>query len=117
MVNRTERGWAGHYCCSQSCLFRRNTLLEKDGLHIVVSSVGNMFINGNREKMGCDRFYETLAFYSDENDTRFFDADVSRSIHIDVVSHISKQGADDSANDMHESVVAELAKKLEAGEL
>jgi hypothetical protein len=117
MVNRVERGWAGHFICARSCLFRRNTLLEKDGVYIVVSSVGSMVIDGKLDTVGLDRYYETMAFFSDANDTRYHDIDVSRQIYFDSEWAIAEQDADDKANDMHETVVAELSRKLEEGSL
>lgn len=113
MVNRVERGWAGHFICARSCLFRRNTLLEKDGVYIVVSSVGSMVIDGELDTVGLGRYYETMAFFSDESDTRYHDIDVSRRISFDSEWAIAEQDADDKANDMHEAVVAELSRKLE----
>ena len=117
MVDRVERGWAGHFICARSCLFRRNALLEKDGVYIVVSSVGSMVIDGELDTVGSGMYYETMAFFSDENDTRYHDIDVSRQISFSSEWAISEQDADDRANNMHEAVVAELAQKLEEGSL
>ena len=114
-VKRTERGWGGHFCCAQSCLFRRNTLLEKDGVYVVVSSVGSMVINKGLEQVGLGRYYETMAFFSKADDDRYHDADVSKQISFDSDWAISEQDADDEANEMHDIVVEELSRKMEDG--
>ena len=115
-VIRTERGWAGHFCLADSCQFKRNTLLSYKDINIVVSTVGNLVINGKLKTLGGDdRYYETMAFHSDVNDKRFHDIDVSREISFDCDSAILKLNADDEANKMHEDVVFEITTKLEHG--
>jgi len=126
MVKRTERGWAGHFICANSCRFRRNTLLEQGTIKIVVSTVGLMEnVLKNRgvgfdedfSEIGAGRYYETMAFFSNPNDTRYHDIDVERGVDFESPWSISDVDADDKANDMHEAVVAELTTKLENGEL
>lgn len=114
-VNRTERGWAGHYICADRCKFRRNTLLSYKDINIVVSSVGLMVIDGEFEPIGADRHFETMAFHADKNDKRYFDADVSKQVHFDSDWSISEVDADDKANEMHEAVIAEISAKLVQG--
>ena len=115
-VKRTERGWAGHYICSSDCFFRRNTLLEKDNIKIIVSTVGNLWKNDKLEEIGCDRYFETMAFHSDKNDSRYNDLDVNRKINFSSPWSISEKDADDKANIMHENVVKEIIEKMEIGE-
>ena len=120
-VKRTERGWAGHFCCSYDCRFRRNTLLEYNGVGIVVSTVGNMIRNGVPEEIGLHRDYETMAFYVDKRTKEYKDADVRKQIFFDSNWQLKDNGDDDfidnKANDMHEAVVKELSEKLLRGEL
>lgn len=119
-VARQERGWVGHFIASNSCRFRRNTLLTCGDIRIVVSTVGLMedvlSRSGKFVQIGCGRYYETMAFHSDPNDTRYYDADVSREVFFDSKWAISEVDADDEANDMHEAVVDELVEKLRNGE-
>lgn len=117
-VTTQERGWAGHFICAQSCRFRRNTLVTCGDTRIVVSTVGCMENNLRGEgfaQIGCDRYYETMAFHSDPEDTRYYDADVSREVSFDSPWAISELDADDKANDMHDTVVKELVDKLQKG--
>ena len=120
-VKRTERGWAGHFCCSYDCRFRRNTLLEYNDVGVVVSTVGNMIRNGVPEEIGLDRDYETMAFYVDKRTKEYKDADVIKQIFFDSNWQLKNDGDDDfidnKANDMHEAVVKELSEKLIRGEL
>jgi len=121
LVKRTERGWAGHFCCAHDCQFRRNTLIEFGDIKIVVSTVGLLRDTTNRRKhtfleIGCNRYYETMAFHSDPKDHRYHDADVSRQIGFDSPWTISTLDADDAANDMHETVVHEITARLLKGE-
>ena len=112
MVKRTERGWAGHFCAAQSCMFRRNTLLQSETESIVVSTVGNYRYNGAIREIGCNRYYETMAFHSLVDDKRYHDADVGKQIYFNSQWSIAKPDADDLANDMHEKVVAEITELM-----
>lgn len=129
MIKRTERGWAGHFICARRCLFRRNTLLEKGDVKVVVSTVGlleNPFYGDkskgilaeNRfETIGWQRYFETMAFHANPSDIRYHDIDVERPVEFDSPRTINEIDADDKANDMHEAVVVELMEKMEKGDL
>lgn len=113
---RTERGWAGHFICANRCGFRRNTLLAYNDIEIVVSTVGLMELDGKFETIGHNRHFETMAFRSDENDKRYYDANISKQVYFDSEWAIAEVDADDKANEMHEAVVLELSNRLLAGE-
>ena len=125
-VKRTERGWAGHFICSNRCRFRRNTLLEKGDVRIVVSSVGLMekWTGDPRqdrnvirfETIGLDRYYETMAFHAEPAPSRYFDIDVTREVHFESPWCIAEIDADDKANAQHDAVVAEIEERMAAGE-
>ena len=115
-VIRTERGWAAHFICANSCRFRRNTLLAYNDIKIVVSTVGLMERENKFETIGHNRHFETMAFHSNPTDTRYYDADVSKKVYFDSEWAIAEQDADDKANEMHEAVALEITNKLLAGE-
>ena len=121
MAKRTERGWAAHFCSSSDCLFRRNTLLEHEGKHIVVSTVGaaiDPLRKGSRThkfmfvEIALGKHFDTAAFIG-KDDGRYIDADTSQQIYFDAPCFIEELDADDRANDMHEAVVKELMEKME----
>ena len=122
-VKRTERGWAGHFVCADRCLFRRNTLLEFGEVRIVVSTIGMMVDihtkgypnNITYDKIGLDRYFETMVFHAKRVAERWWDADVYKQVDFDSPWSIGKLDADDVANDMHEIVVDEITQKLENG--
>lgn len=127
-VQRTERGWGGHFICAHRCLFRRNTLLEYQDLQIVVSTVGLMQATDRSmssdaftdeisfKEIGHHRYYETMAFHVDPADTRYHDSNVSRKVNFASPWSIDRLDADDEANAMHEAVVQEIATRLLNGE-
>lgn len=119
-VKRTERGWAGHFICSDRCKFRRNTLLECGDVKIIVSTVGAMYDEkGELEEIGIDRHYETMAFHVDPKTGEYKDADVSRQIWFDSPWSLKVKKTDKfidaKANDMHEAVVKEISDNLAKG--
>ncbi len=118
-VKRTERGWAGHYCRADVCLFRRNTLLELNDIKIVVSTVGAKkdTYNWCFDEVGIGRFYETMCFYSKENNDPWHDANVEREISFESNWKIKEVGENSNkkANDMHEAVVTEITDNLTQG--
>lgn len=119
-IKRTERGWGGHFICADRCLFRRNTLLEYGKVKVVVSTVGAMkdhYRGTDISPIGLNRYFETMAFHSDPKDTRYHDADVTRALSFKSPWSIDNPDADDTANDMHESAVAEITELIIRGDI
>ena len=120
MAKRTERGWAGHFICGHSCLFRRNTLIESGEDMIVVSTVGAYRSKGQIETIGAGgRFYETMAFKA-KQEGPYFEADVSEQLSFESEWSICADSpeelpddVDNRADQMHEAVVAELMAVIE----
>ena len=118
-VKRTERGWAGHFCLSYRCEYHRNTLLEYNGVKVVVSTVGRLredMISNTYMEVGCDRYFETMAFIAKEND-KYNDADVTRQVSFDAKWCLPSPYMELEADAMHEDVVMELSKRLVDGTL
>ena len=116
-VKLTERGWAGHYICADRCIFHRNTLLEKNGVKIVVSSVGKMRDRRNMEQLttiGCDRYYETMVFFAKED--KWQDADASRGEIYCTSPHCDDPYDEMPANILHDETVEKFVEKLNSGE-
>lgn len=120
-VKRTERGWAGHFCASDLCKFRRNTLLECGEIKVVVSTVGNYHDSqGRPDHVGIGRDYETYAWHVDPDTGDYKDIDVERPVSFTSPGGYLVQKGDKyidlKANDMHEAVVQELTERLQRGE-
>lgn len=124
----TERGWPGHFIGASECLFRRNTLVQYGEKFIVVSTVGNYrrVGQGKVDAIGYDRYYETMAFRSDESDETYHDINVSEQVYPpeDIKWAINKKEInthekeiDNLANKMHEDYVLAISKMLRKGEL
>ena len=118
-VKRVECGWAGHFIGSGMCSFRRNTHLEKNGIWVVVSTVGNMFTPNSTKasEVGLGRFYETMVFLSDANDNKYHDADVTKQVPTLGDCAISDIDSDNEADAMHEAIVAEITGRMEKGDM
>ena len=118
-VKRTERGWAGHYICSDRCTFRRNTLLEYNNKKVVVSTVGAMVVDCGFQQIGCDRYFETKAFLSKNDDAPYYDADIEKELELDCKCSLKeiRFQSDLKANEMHENAVKWVEEQLIADKL
>lgn len=121
MATKTERGWAGHFICCHQCRFRRNTLLEYMKTRVVVSTVGNLYIDDKPEDIGFNRYYETMAFMA-MREGEYWEADIERQLSFDSEWAIDEEALeregdhiDNFANEMHERVVAEINEKMSSG--
>lgn len=119
-IKRTERGWAGHFICSDRCFFRRNTLIEAGDKRFVVSTVGNFYPTrektqyGEPDTIGHERYYETKAFVAIEQDG-LMEASTSQEISLGVKNSISEKYKDAEANDMHEAAVEWFVEQIKKG--
>jgi hypothetical protein len=112
-AGRKERGWAGHFVCGYRCLFRRNTLVWNGERRVVISTVGNMLMDGKREEIGCNRHYETMAFEA-KREGEYWEADVSAQINLDCEWAIEEltETSDLRADEMHERAVIWVQSRL-----
>jgi len=111
-IKRTERGWAGHFICGPRCRFHLNTLLEYNKTRIIVSTVGMMFTDDKPDQIGCDRYYETMAFEAETRRNGFVEINVKKEIDFSSKWCIEEPYKDNEANEMHENAVQEIINKL-----
>jgi hypothetical protein len=114
-VKRTERGWDEHFIETSHCYFRRNTLLECGEERIVVVTIG--IPEGCEQENGCGH-YETMAFRAKKVGI-YWVADRTKKFHFKSNRHLPREYFHPSpetfnaeANDMHETVVAEIIERL-----
>lgn len=118
-VKKTERGWPAHFIGAEDCLFRRNTLLEHGRIKIIVSTIGLYRpqikpYDGKFKEIGCSRFYETMAFHA-QRDGKYWGIAVDRQITFDSPWTLTVID-DNKADNMHETVVCEITRKLARGD-
>lgn len=119
-MKRIERGWAGHFCASEHCRFRRNTLIVHSRRRIVVSTVGAMYIDGVLEPLAVEppRYYETIICWA-ERESPYWEADMCRPVITPLRVKLSitgcTYGMDLKADAMHERAVAWAMQFLDRG--
>ena len=112
-VHITERGWAGHYV---DCLYRRNTLLQSsDNISVVVITEGKRLVDGKIVKVGKGRYYQTYAYYAQDNEYRDIDTNCPLYFNSEWMIDHYNEISDLVADAMHEAVVAELMDKMSKG--
>ena len=119
MIEIIERGWAGHFCASGQCRFRRNTLLvdKEQDVSVIVYTVGCMYVRGELTEIGMRRHYVTKTFVAAQ-DGEYIDADVSLELPYQAGLLMTKENmanVDNLANDMHQRVLAEVCENINSG--
>jgi hypothetical protein len=76
-----------------------------------------MVANGHTETIGCERYFETMAFHAYQ-DGPYLDADVQREVGFKSnwsLDHHLDADIDIQADAMHEAVVAEISERMLSG--
>lgn len=116
-----ERGWAGHFCHSSKCSFKRNTLVSLGNLRVVVSTVGayQPITGGDYQEIGFGRYYETMAFKAALAYGIYWESNVSKEVNFDGKWMLDEcvVESDNLANKMHDNAVHEISMMLRNGVL
>jgi len=117
-IQYKERGWPGHFLLGNKCLYHRNTLVSGDNISVVVSTVGNMFLDYKIEvqEVGLNRIYETMVFVG-KIENNYHEADVTKEVSNTTSKwFLSKkelrEDSDNQADDMHDTMVKEVAELI-----
>jgi hypothetical protein len=120
-VKIVYRGWPGHFIAARHCIFRLNTLIEVGDVRFVVSTVGNnqslVPVGDKIETVGCDYYYETMAFRASLVEGGYWDQDSGNPV---LTKHCVKKitiDSDQKAQEMHEAAVQETVEWILSGKL
>ena len=77
----------------------------------------NRVMNGDYsfDTVGLDRFFETMAFVTDE--TKYHDADATQQVEFDYKWSLDSPDMEIEADEMHENVVKEISEKMKKNKL
>lgn len=124
-IKITHHGWPAHFICAGDCNYFRHTRITVDGnKYYIVSTVGMMRARhkedaaGRRvyDTIGYNRHYETMCFKGKEKNG-YIEIDVTTDFYPDAERTIEYSHCDNEADRMHDDMVQEVVRMIEAGEV
>ena len=114
-VRQTERAYPMYTKEPGLSPFRRQTMLEHGNECIFVTTIG---LGGHPPCSEPRRYYDTLAIFGKKMENGTWGIDTDREVGIDArCSFQTDVEADAKADQMHNTVVAEVAEKLQSGSI
>ena len=91
--------------------------MELGETRIVVSTVGSYWYEDELRSIGDESYFETMAFHAEISDDQYWDSDTSKEVSIYSNWSLDENASYTDANDMHETVVEEISRRMVNGEV